>query len=64
MPCLVVLLGGLPGELDGALGGLSEKVHGEASSGSLSVSKGAGMGFGHEKPGTAVALLTQLGSEV
>jgi len=38
---------------------LSEKVNGEARSGSLSVSvsKGRGMGFGHKKPGSATVLL-------
>ena len=46
---------------------LSEKVHGESSSGagslSGSVSKGRVMIFGHEKPGTN-AVLTQFGSQV
>ena len=39
--------------------GLSERVDGEASLGSLlvSVSKGLGMGFGHEKPGSATISL-------
>ena len=45
----------------------SEKVNGEARSGSgslsVSVSKGRVMGFGHEKPGT-VAVLATLGIEV
>ncbi|MGI6302900.1 MAG: hypothetical protein ACOX52_17840 [Verrucomicrobiota bacterium] len=40
---------------------LSEKVHGEARSGSgslsVSVSKGRVMGFGHAEPGTATVLL-------
>ncbi len=38
---------------------LSEKVYSPASSGALSVSvsKGCGMGFGHEKPGSATVLL-------
>jgi hypothetical protein len=35
----------------------SEKEVGEGGSGSLSVSKGGGMGFGHEKSGSANVLL-------